>query len=1306
MNVDEEHVRDAYNAELRNVLSTVAAGLAALYGVLSVVHSLSRPMGDGLIMFSFSLISASFFGIAAFWFRRHPVSSNISHLTAVGMIGIAYANSTVSVVLSHGIAHRSDYLILVLGASLLFFSLPYLLIVIGATAVTWLAIAWRVDPSPDSVHFGFALVVASGVAVLTQRLRVQSFRRMILLQREVERQRSDLASTNRILAASEERFRRFADIAVEGIAFHEHGQIFKLNERFAAIFGYSVTELVGRQLADLIAPSDLDRFRNTLALASDSPDRFIGVRKDGTRVLVEIVGRCVAFDNRNLQLTAVRDVTEQVRLAKERDRLFDLSLDMLCIADSTGHFVRVNPAWTDTTGFDRDELIARPYIEFVHPDDRERTVAETSRWMAGETTTQFQNRFLCKDGSYRTFAWTARPYTSEGLVFAVARDITARQRELDELRYVLTGVRGLLWYANVTNHDGVFDWDIHVSDAEAAQRFLPLDVQSNQTYEQAWYESKLPEYRAHMDEVAVGALLREQTHYSQEYPCRRNDGRIQWLYEDVRVLSAGENRWQLIGVCTDVTDIKRVERALRESEEQFRTVFDNAPIGMAIVSPEGRLTRVNRELSRILGYRPREMLAMPFLDYSHPSDSKRESELFAQLVSRDLDSFRIEKRAVTKEGRVVWVNVTVFPVFSSLGELQFFVRMVEDITERKRALDALRESEERYRDLFENATDLIQSVRPDGTFAYVNRSWMQTLGYTSDDVARLHLMDVIHPECRPECEKLFRRVMAGESVDTIQTDFVTSRGERITVEGSVSCRFENGAPSASRAILRDITERKQLDRLKDEFVSTVSHELRTPLTSIFGSLGLLVGGAAGPLPETIQRMLRIAYTNSERLIRLVNDILDMQKIESGRMEFHLEPLEIAPLVVESVEANRAYAARFKVAYQVEDEAHGAKARVDRDRLLQVLANLLSNAAKFTTPDTTVTVRVEASDAVVRVAVTDHGPGIPAEFRNRIFAKFAQADSSDSRQKGGTGLGLSIAKAIVERLGGEIGYESVVGEGMTFTFTLPRCREQFLTTDADRLGTRRGRLLVCEDDPDVAAVMTALLENAGYLSEVVPTIAHAKERVATGAYDALVLDLILPDASGVSLLSWLRQQEKTRTLPVIVVSVIADEEKKHLDGTAFEVVDWINKPFDPARLLNAVALATRSDKRRRPQILHVEDDVDVLHVVAAVLNVADVTFATTLKEAREKLGEVVYDLVILDVVLPDGSGLDLLPVLTRSDVATPVVIFSAHEVSLEMAGKVHATLVKSRTSNTQLVTLIDALLAKRLSPTGIVAAGSE
>lgn len=234
----------------------------------------------------------------------------------------------------------------------------------------------------------------------------------------------------------------------------------------------------------------------------------------------------------------------------------------------------------------------------------------------------------------------------------------------------------------------------------------------------------------------------------------------------------------------------------------------------------------------------------------------------------------------------------------------------------------------------------------------------------------------------------------------------------------------------------DITERKQVERMKNEFISLVSHELRTPLTSIRGALGLVSGGVLGDIPPEARAMIDIANEDTERLVRLINGILDVEKIEAGKMDFHKEQLDLVALVKQSIEKNRPFAMQSQVEFVFISDVSEAKVRADADRIIQVLTNLISNAIKFSPAHGYIHLGIERRDSYYRVSIKDEGPGIPEEFRDRLFQKFAQADSSASRRSGGSGLGLSISKAIVEKHRGRIGVDSIPGAGATFYFELP------------------------------------------------------------------------------------------------------------------------------------------------------------------------------------------------------------------------------------------------------------------------------
>lgn len=286
---------------------------------------------------------------------------------------------------------------------------------------------------------------------------------------------------------------------------------------------------------------------------------------------------------------------------------------------------------------------------------------------------------------------------------------------------------------------------------------------------------------------------------------------------------------------------------------------------------------------------------------------------------------------------------------------------------------------------------------------------------------------------RREEERIFA---TGEPlIDCIEQHSRTDGVIRWLSTTKASIRGQAGDIVGLVGISRDVTEQKRHEQMKDEFVATVSHELRTPLTSIAGALGLLAGGVGGVLPDSTIRLLKIAQTNCQRLVRLVNDILDIQKIETGNMAFDFQPLEVRALVEEAIEANRGFAETYGVPVRLDNSAISGFVLADADRLTQVVTNLLSNAVKFSPRGAEVIVAIASCGAGVRISVRDHGPGIPEAYRESIFEKFVQVDATNTRLIGGTGLGLNIVKQIVERLKGEISFETAPGGGTIFHLAL-------------------------------------------------------------------------------------------------------------------------------------------------------------------------------------------------------------------------------------------------------------------------------
>ncbi|MGE6764002.1 GAF domain-containing sensor histidine kinase [Corallococcus interemptor] len=358
-----------------------------------------------------------------------------------------------------------------------------------------------------------------------------------------------------------------------------------------------------------------------------------------------------------------------------------------------------------------------------------------------------------------------------------------------------------------------------------------------------------------------------------------------------------------------------------------------------------------------------------------------------------------------------------------------------DASEARAAL----EQQDRF---FEVSVDMLCIAAMDGTFLRLSHAWSRTLGFSDAELYSRSLVDLALEEDRAATAMHLARAKAG--VPVLQFEHRAR-----CHDGSWRWLQWNAVPDPEEGLLyavaRDVTqarlleeERQRVERMKNEFISTVSHELRTPLTSIRGSLGLLSGGVIGPLDPEVARMVGIAHKNSERLLRLINDILDLEKMESGRLDLRLASTEVAPLLALALQAHQGYADEYGVRLEAVVDLPHARARVDEDRFIQVLANLLSNAIKFSPQGERVTLSLTREDGALRVGVQDHGPGIPESFQARVFQKFAQADASDTRKLPGTGLGLSIAHGLVARMGGTLRFTTAPGQGTRFSFDLPEC----------------------------------------------------------------------------------------------------------------------------------------------------------------------------------------------------------------------------------------------------------------------------
>jgi PAS domain S-box-containing protein len=755
----------------------------------------------------------------------------------------------------------------------------------------------------------------------------------------------------------------------------------------------------------------------------------------------------------------------------------------------------------------------------------------------------------------------------------------------------------------------------------------------------------------------------------------------------------------VLAVIVDVSERKDAEEHLAQMEGRYRGLMEAAPDAMVVVNTNGEIVLLNVQAEKQFGYRRDELLGQKvtniipegFAERLIADDLRSSEDALAQQIGTG-----IELNALRKDGSEFPIEIMLSPLESAEGIL--VTAAIRDISVRRTAERHLAQMEGRYRGLLEAAPDAMVVVNTDGEIVLVNVQAEKQFGYRRDELLGQKVTSII-PEgfaerliadaLRTREDALAQQIGTGIELTGRRKD-----GDDFPIEIMLS-PLESAEGILVTAAIRDISLRKDMERLKDEFVSTVSHELRTPLTSISGSLGLLVGQWAGKLPESAARLLTIAHTNSQRLVRLINDILDIEKIEFGRVVFKLGRIDVRTLVEQTIESNRGFAEGYNVRVRLDTAAADCAVNADPDRLAQVITNLLSNAIKFSPAGGEVLVEIEKRDELVRISVRDHGAGVPADFKPHIFKKFSQADATNTRQKGGTGLGLSIARQIVERLGGEMSFDDAPGGGTIFYFELPNWggKADWEMDLEARPGTPR--LLVCEDDRETAIVMRERLRLAGYAADFAHTAAAAIDRATTIDYMAFLVDLQLPDSDGVDLMIRLRTQERYRDTPIIVISGEPDSGRHDIRSSKLNVLGWLSKPVDFEYLVGFIQTSILPDPRRRPRVLHVDDDHETLAAVTNVLSsTADVISADSLKVARRALTADPIDLAVLDVSLGEESGLDLLPSLRdRSGDAIPVVVFSANLEGLACDGQIQAALAKS--SKTSLGNLV-ATVRNRLA----------
>ena len=782
---------------------------------------------------------------------------------------------------------------------------------------------------------------------------------------------------------------------------------------------------------------------------------------------------------------------------------------------------------------------------------------------------------------------------------------------------------------------------------------------------------------------------------------------------------------------------KQSEQALRDAEEKYRTIFENAVDGIFQTTPDGRYLSANPALARIYGYESAEELIANFTNIAQQLyvDPNRRSE-FKRWIQEHETVSDFESQVYRKDGRIIWISENARAVRDEKGALLYYEGTVQDISRRKQAEEDLTRSQQRLSFHIEHTSLAVIEWNLNFEVVEWNSAAQAIFGYSKNEAVGRHASELVVPESARELvDRVWQTLLLQKSGSRSTNENVTKDGRTITCDWYNTVLLdENGNAIGVTSLVNDITEREQAkaelqqakdsaeaaNRAKSQFLANMSHELRTPLNAIIGYSEMLQEEAEDLGEEDFIPDLQKIHTAGKHLLGLINDILDLSKIEAGRMELYLETFDIKAMVEDVVTTIQPLVEKNANTLTVEYDNSLGSMRADLTKVRQSLFNLLSNACKFTKQGTvTLTVRrgrggqegqegqggqgsfIPSTQDWITFRVTDTGIGMTPEQMSKLFMAFTQADASTTRQYGGTGLGLAITKKLSQMMEGDVSVESEPGKGSTFIIQLPatvrdpKTQPISMSASTSNLPSDGEKIvLVIDDDPTVHDLMQRFLSREGF--RVVSALSGEEGLVlAKELYpDAITLDVMMPSMDGWAVLSKLKADPELADIPVIMQTIV---DNKNM-GYALGASDYLTKPIDRARL-SAILKKYQSD-RSPCSILLVEDDAATREMMRRLLEKEEwtVTEAENGRIALERMKHIQPELILLDLMMPEMNGFAFIDELRQQELwrSIPVVVLTAKELTPEdrrqLNGCVENILQKGAYSRDELLNLVRNLVS--------------
>ncbi len=849
--------------------------------------------------------------------------------------------------------------------------------------------------------------------------------------------------------------------------------------------------------------------------------------------------------------------------------------------------------WKSMLGYGDDELPNSfdTFLRLLSAEDKDRVQQYVAEYLEGKHEKyDAQFRMQHKDGSYRWIRARGEAlFRDDGTPYRMAgshTDITSERESTERMqladRIISAGSASIFLWKNEEN------WPVeYVSgNVESILGYSPREfLEGTLSYTEIIHPDDLERVVDEVRRASQDPSVEEFVH--EPYRILTPDNETRWLEDRSRVVRSGDGaitHYQKLVL--DITEKVESERLLREREAQFRTVFYRSPYPMALSElVDGRIIDVNDafcravEVSRedLLGRTPTE------LNFYSPADRKRFTD---ELIGNGSVNGMVMEFTTFDNRRL---HARVNGTFITVQEQKRILTIFEDITERKKTEDALRESEEKFRSFVENANDILYSLSKDAVFTYVSPRWKQILGHEPEEVVGTGIDRYVHPDDLQKCSDFLARVLQTKE---------KQHGVEYRVrhkDGSWRWHMSNASPlmradgevDAYLGIARDITEKKRdeeellaakenaeiANRAKSEFLANMSHEIRTPMHAVIGFSQLLQDT---PLSRVQKEYADNVNSSAQMLLGIINDILDFSKIEAGKFELECIRTDMVRLLEQSIDIIKFPAAKkgIEVLFDI-DPRMPRFAVTDSVRLTQILANLLGNAVKFTeSGEIELQVRFESIDATrgrFDFAVRDTGIGISEVQRKRLFKAFSQADSSTTRQFGGSGLGLIISDSIAVEMGGKLHLASTPGKGSVFSFSL-ETEYEYGKKDDSRDIEDIHRCLVIDDNANNRTILQQLLHSWGIdVTGCEDGFESLKLIERSEPFDVIICDYHMPYINGLETIRMMREKLMLPPgePPIIFLHSSSDDAGVHEECKRLDVHRWLTKPVKPLDLLNVL-----------------------------------------------------------------------------------------------------------------------------------------